>query len=266
MPLYFKSLRSSSSGNCLLLWTKNTRVIIDCGLGSMKRTEHLLTEHLGSPGNANAVIFTHMHGDHCSHYPLRVIQEYGLPIRVHESIVEQLKEKHCSQSLFNDLKIKAFTDREFKVGELLFHPFEVSHSPSYKTYGFIIRYKSRRGWKKAVIATDFNNSRDVVSHFIDADFIFVESNHDLELLKQYPNPNSSYHLSNPKTADLLCKARFGSKKSPETVILGHLSNQRNEMSIAIRETRDTFKRLGLELDFKLCAAPLYESSDTIGIG
>ena len=265
MPLNFKSLCSSSSGNCLLLWTKNTRVIIDCGLSSMKRTEQILTNHLGSPANADVVIFTHMHGDHCSYYPLRVLQENGLTIKLHENSVEQLREKHWNGNLYKNLKIKPFDDNEFNVGELFFSPFEVSHHPGYKTYGFVVRYKENNLWKKVVIVTDFNNSRNIISHFIDAAFIFVESNHDLELLRQYPNPNSYYHMSNSKTADLLCLAGKQSKKSPQSVMLGHISHERNEASIALRETRDTFKKTGLKLDFEICTAPLYEGSEVVSV-
>jgi hypothetical protein len=31
MGLHFKSLRSSSKGNCVHIWTRNSQIIIDCG-------------------------------------------------------------------------------------------------------------------------------------------------------------------------------------------------------------------------------------------
>ena len=55
MPLHFRSLRSSSSGNCLLVWTDHTRVLIDCGLGSMKRTRQVLMDNLGDQLDIDAL-------------------------------------------------------------------------------------------------------------------------------------------------------------------------------------------------------------------
>ena len=206
-----------------------------------------------------------MHTDHCSYYPLKVLQQYGLPIRVHESSVDQLKEKHCTRELFDSLKLKTFECKEFKVGDFLLTPFEVPHQPQYKTYGFVIKYRGKTRWQKAVVATDFFNGEVVLTHFIDADFIYVESNHDLELLKQHPNPNSHYHMSNPQTAQLLCAAHHQSKKPPKVVMLGHISSQRNDPVIALKEIRSAFKKAGSVIDFTLCAAPLYESSKILQI-
>jgi Cft2 family RNA processing exonuclease len=84
MPLYFKSLCSSSSGNCLTLWTENTRILIDCGLSSMKKTRQLLNENIDNPEEIDAVIISHLHGDHISYYPLRVIEDYNYKVKVHK--------------------------------------------------------------------------------------------------------------------------------------------------------------------------------------
>jgi hypothetical protein len=62
--------------------------------------------------------------------------------------------------------------------------------------------------------------------------LFVEANHDPELLRRHPNPASRYHLSNPQAAKLICHARKSSKSAPQTVILGHLSRERNTEDLA----------------------------------
>jgi len=46
MSLHFQSI-CSSGGNCLALWSSKTRVLIDCGLSSIKRTRHALTTLFG---------------------------------------------------------------------------------------------------------------------------------------------------------------------------------------------------------------------------
>ena len=265
MPLHFKTICSSSSGNCLLLWTEDTKIVIDCGLGSMQRTRAVLTDNFKNPTHIDSIIITHTHGDHISYYPLRVMEEYGIDLRIHEDSIDQLKDKHFNGIGLGSLKIKPFADKAFKVGNLTIEPVKVPHHPNFNTYGFVVRYKQENEWLNAVITADFNNGRAISRHLIDADFIYIESNHDLELLKKYPNHNSHYHMSNPNTAKLLCLARKQSRKAPKAVMLGHISNERNEHKIALNETVSAFKGNDINMDFELSAAPLYESSKTIQI-
>jgi phosphoribosyl 1,2-cyclic phosphodiesterase len=265
MALHFKSLSSSSAGNCLVLWTDKTRVIIDCGLASMRKTRELLEKNLKGPLNNDSVIISHMHGDHINHHSLRVIEEYGLKLRVHERCLDQLREKHFNGHKFTSLNIKTFSDNCFTVSDLSIQPFQVSHHPSYPNYGFFVRHLDGKNSKNAVIVTDFNNGESALDYMIDADFIFVESNHDLGLLKKYFNPNSRYHMSNPKAAELISKAYMQSKKKPHTVMLGHLSSQRNEEQFAFKEMNSAFRERELDLNFRLFASPLHECSTVVKV-
>ncbi|MBN2590063.1 MAG: MBL fold metallo-hydrolase [Sedimentisphaerales bacterium] len=262
MSLFFRSICSSSGGNCLALWSEQTRLLIDCGLSSMKRTRQALNLLFGEKANIDSVLLTHNHSDHISYYPLRVLEEYGHTIRIHDDCVSQLKDKHFNGYGFKNLNIQPFKNKKFSVGEFSIKPFEVNHNPYYPTYGFLINYQD----KKVIIATDFNEWESVFDNFIDADFIFVESNHDLELLTQYYNPNSQFHLPNPQTGNLLLNAVENSKKSPSTIMLGHISDQRNKRGIARRETVSVFEQAGKQIDFELLTAPLKDCSELIQIG
>ncbi len=261
MSVYFQSIFSSSSGNCLAIWSENTRLLIDCGLSSMKRTKQVLTNLFKDPAHLDSVLLTHTHGDHISYYPLRVLEEYGHTIRLHDDNFDQLKDKHFNGKRFKNLKIKPFKNRKFTVGDFSIKPFEVVHNPYYPTYGFQIFCQD----KKIVVVTDFCEWEDIFDYFLDADFIFVESNHDLGLLEQNPNPNSYFHMPNPDTANLLFNVVSESKKKPKTIILGHISSQRNEIDIAFNETMDIFKESGREIDFELLTAPLRESGEVVKI-
>ena len=265
MPIYFKSIVSSSNGNCLALWTEDSCVIVDFGLSSMKRCRQAIAEHLPPSVNIDAVVISHTHSDHISYYPLRVLEGLDCSVRVHRDCIEQLRAKHFNGYGFGDLDIRPFTDDGFEVGDFVFEPFEVSHHPQYRTFGFVVKCTQRAGAAKIVIATDFNQWQPVMDHFVDADFIFVESNYDHELLRQYYNHNSTYHLPNPDTANLLCAARQKSASPPQAVMLGHMSPQRNTEEIALAEVRQAFTVSGITMDFDLLAAPLRDASDTIEI-
>jgi phosphoribosyl 1,2-cyclic phosphodiesterase len=254
MALSFQTLISSSFGNCVTLCSDHTRLVIDCGLGSMKRTRQALSMlHTSLP--IDAVLLTHLHSDHISYYPLRVLEEAGFAVYLHEDSLEPLKEKHYNGYGFRHLNLRPHTTKAFEVGDFRIQPFEVVHNPWYATFG----YEIYGGDRKVVFATDFCEWGNLVGRFADADFIFVESNHDLELLRQYYNPNSRYHLPNPRTAELLAAATGESKRPPRSVMLGHLSSQRNTPRLAVRETTQLFKERGLAMEFALSAAPLREA-------
>ena len=261
MTLTFQTLCSSSSGNCLTLCSETTRLVIDCGLSSMRRTRQtLLPLHEEVP--ISAVLLTHVHGDHISHYPLRVLEQMNLPVRLHEACLEHLTQKHYNGQHFTSLNIEPFNETAFDIGDFRIRPFEIAHQPWVATFGYEIFHQDR----KIVIATDFCQWEKVLDRFVNADFIFVESNHDMELLRQYYNPNSRYHLPNRKTAELLMAAVDESTKTPAAVMLGHLSNQRNTPHLAVKETALAFEYAGRKIPFALSAAPLKDVGPVMRIG
>jgi len=265
MAVYFQSLCSSSSGNCLTLWTDTTRLVFDCGLASMKRTRAVLTGFTEGPARPDAVIVSHAHSDHISHYPLRVIEQLQLPVHIHRQCLGQLQQRFLHPYGFGQLILRPFDDEGFSVGEFTIRPFKLDHHPEYATYGFTVECRSGDETVRMVLLTDFCQWKDIAPHLVDADFIFVESNHDLEMLRRYYNPNSRFHLSNPQTAELLCHVRGCSCRAPTAVMLGHISSQRNEPRIAIRETTHAFRKRGIEMDFELMAAPLKVPSAIVTI-
>lgn len=259
MSLHFQSLRSSSSGNSLLIRTDSAAVLIDCGLCSMKQTREILSQNIKNPRDIDLVLVSHLHSDHISFYPMRVIEEHGIKLKVHKDCLEELKRRHFRSYGLENLKVEGYETQKFNVKDLTVEPFEIPHNPYFLTCGFVIYHND----KKIVIATDFRDARKLTGYFSDADFIFIEANHDLQLLKQFPNPNSHYHLPNPKTAEFLCDVIRKSKKNPAAVMLGHLSNERNRPHLAIKEIKTAFKKSGIDDNLKVTAAPPYGSSEIV---
>jgi len=65
--LRFASLASGSGGNCLVVHVPDvaggTHILIDCGL-NLKETERRLARLGLEPGDLDAILVTHEHGDH----------------------------------------------------------------------------------------------------------------------------------------------------------------------------------------------------------
>jgi phosphoribosyl 1,2-cyclic phosphodiesterase len=249
-----------------MLSTDRCRLLIDCGLGSQMACRQTLAGHFGAGLSLDAVIVTHAHGDHINYSSLRVIEQMGIPLHIHEKCLPKLIETHYRGRNFENLRIEPFGSDHFQIGDLVIQPVEIPHAPSHYTCGFVVSFHEKLRWYKLVLATDFNDSRPLLEHCIDADFIYIESNHDLKLLAQNPNYASCFHMPNPKTAELLFNARLRSSRAPSTVMLGHLSEQRNVPQLAIKTVHSAFNAGDLPLDFELFAAPRFEPSHTISIG
>jgi phosphoribosyl 1,2-cyclic phosphodiesterase len=206
------------------------------------------------------VLVSHAHGDHISYSALRVLDELNVPIHCHGNIVQQIHDKHVGD-WDSPPHLHSFSERCLQIGDFEIQPVKLPHDPDFQTFGFVIR----AGGMKIIAATDFHATDALVDHLVDADFIFIEANHDPELLKKYWNHASTFHLSNPKTARLLCQARKSSREAPQQVMLGHLSKQRNTGDLAMDAVRERFLEEGVELDFRLDVAPRYEASEVIAL-
>ncbi len=261
MPLYFQSLRSSSSGNCLLVRTDKTTILLDCGLGTMRKTRKILSESVKDPKEIDMILVSHLHSDHISYYPMRVIEEEGIQLRIHKNCADALRSRHFRYTGLEKLKVEYYETKKFEVKDLIIEPFEIPHNPYFLTCGFVVYHND----KKIVVATDFHNPKDLEPYFTDADFIFVESNHDLELLRKFYNPNSLYHMPNPKTAKFVCDVIKKSRKAPAMITLGHLSNERNTPQIAIKEIKTAFKQNGIDENLNVVTAPQYDIGEIIKI-
>jgi len=261
MSLVFQSICSGSSGNCLVLSTGETTVLIDAGFRSIRGCRQALGDRLPA---VDAVVISHLHGDHVQYSSLRVLEEHGLPVYVHKQDVRLLARKHFKGRAFDGLEVRPFTESRFAIGDLSIAPFQIPHDGVHRTYGFEVSTRRNGAARRVVVATDFWDWSGSSQWFRDADLIYLEANYDPDLLNEHWNPNSLYHLSNGDCGHLLRHALGHSRKRPAAVVLGHLSERRNRPGIARDTVLGILDEAGLA-DIDLHIAPRYDPSEPISV-
>jgi ribonuclease BN (tRNA processing enzyme) len=265
LAICFQSFRSSSAGNCLALWTATSSILIDCGVKVQRECREILEQHARRAGTLDAVIVSHAHGDHMAYGSLRVLGREGIRIVADGRVIRQLRDRYAPQEWKRPPEMRQATTVPFDIGDFRLTPIEVPHAPDVPNFAFVITARDRGARRTIVICTDFHDYAGILPRFVDADFIFVEANHDLDLLRQHPNYASRYHLNNVKAASLLHHAARQSARSPKAVMLGHLSEERNRRALAISEVGRMFERRGTKMRFDLDAAPARRASEVVEI-
>ncbi len=125
--------------------------------------------------------------------------------------------------------------QRFSIGEIDINPFTVPHDAA-DPCGFV--FHARQETLRMAIATDLGYIPPNVKQALrDVDVLLLESNHDLEMLKDGPYPWSLKqrvlsrvgHLSNTAAAEFLLRDYDG---GAHTIVLGHLSEQNNMPELA----------------------------------
>ncbi len=260
----FRSYRSSSAGNCLALWTDDCCLLFDCGIKTLRDCRALLQTHRDEHGPVTALLVSHAHGDHLSRQALRAFADEGIPIRCHRKVLAQLRSRRAAENIAQ-FPIHAFGEEGIDVGDFRISPVPLSHAPDVPTFGFAVSAGHGSNRRRILIATDFCEPSDVLPHLAGTDFLFLEANHDPQLLSEHFNPSSRWHLSNGQTARLLVQAFRSGARLPRNVVLGHLSDIRNRDGLAVREIERGFARAGMKVRFHLETAPKFEASRIIAV-
>jgi phosphoribosyl 1,2-cyclic phosphodiesterase len=241
----FCSLFSGSSGNCLFVEGHNTKLLIDAGV-SCKRITTALEEIEKNISEITAIIVTHEHSDHTSGVG-NLSKKYNIPVyaslKTWEGMPLQLQKVSKSN-------IKYFSvGSQFKIGDLIIHPFSTPHD-ALDPCGLNIFY----GEKKITIATDVGHiSNQLIEYMYGSNLLFLESNHDVDLLKVGSYPyflkrriiSDIGHLSNESAGNTIgTLAKSGVNK----FILGHLSKENNFPELAYQTVCSCLTSSGVSID------------------
>ena len=227
-------LFSGSKGNSYFLGTATQGVLIDAGR-SCKQIENALLTNSIDPRIIGAVFITHEHTDHCSAVKV-LASRYNFKVYASQGTLEALERAT---------------------------PHDAAESCCYSV--------TLADGKTATIATDMgymtDDVRNAVAH---SNFAVIESNHDVDMLKNGPYPFvlkkrilSKYgHLSNPDcAAELAGLVQSGTLR----LMLGHLSEQNNTPSIALNTAVNELSKYGMNrgIDYTLDVAPVETNAKSV---
>jgi phosphoribosyl 1,2-cyclic phosphodiesterase len=229
---------SGSTGNCFLLESEGTRLLVECGRAYTSMLDYLQTCEV-EPTQLDGILLTHGHGDHCRSAP-QLAREFGIPI-------------YASLGTLGCLTLEDYAlgrpieaERPFVVGEVEVHPFAVPHD-CYEPLGF--RFESASG--RVCLTTDLGwVPESALQHFRDVDLLVLESNYDPSMLAAGPYPgflkrrvaSARGHLSNAAAAAAIAAC---GDRAPSAVWLAHLSEHNNTPHQALQTIRRTLRRRGL---------------------
>jgi len=232
------SFASGSDGNCYLLESEGTTLLVECGrpYGQIRDLVESVGLDLDSLGG---IVLTHAHGDH-SRSARTLSHTHRIPIYASHGTLGALR-------LGDPALVKPIeSGKTYSVGQLDVKPFAVPHDCR-EPLGF--RFESGTG--RAAIATDLGwVPHNVARQFRDLDLLVIESNYDPHLLHTGAYPyflkqrvSGTYgHLSNAAAGEAIVACH---DRPPNLVWLAHLSEQNNSPRHALQTVGRILRRHGL---------------------
>src|SRR5271169_515160 len=183
-------LASGSRGNCALVSTNSTRILVDAGLSGRETFKRLRVLSERTPDqrtdDISAILITHEHSDHVAGLQ-RLATKLNVPVfitapthhawnravRDQDGAIPELpKSEHFSAG------------RGFRVGDIEITPFTIPHD-AIDPVGFTFRAEG----VKIGFATDLGYMpASVRDHLRGCTVLVMESNHDVEMLRSGPYP------------------------------------------------------------------------------
>lgn len=250
-------LGSGSSGNCAVIRTEKTAVLLDAGLSKRETGRRLATRGLALE-SIQAIFLTHEHSDH-ARAALDLSDALGIPIYATPGTSEAVG---FPGPLFADVR-PVRDGRRLVLGN---GDLEVLVTATPHDGAESVCYVFRDGDGRRVgVATDLGYlSPPVVEALADCEVLGIESNHDPDLVRCGPYPfflkqrilSHHGHLSNDDAAAGL--RRLVGARTRAVVIL-HVSRQNNTPALAERTFAETIGTIGAHV--RLGVAPPFAPTD-----
>ena len=261
------SIASGSSGNCIYVGTDNAHILVDTGISKKKIIEGLGQLDL-TLDDIDAILVTHEHDDHIKGLGVTLRQSvtpvYGTS-KTLEYIINYGSLGRLPEGIYHSL----IPGEELCIKDLVFKPISISHD-ALDPVAYVLSDRN----KSVGIITDLGvYNEDIIDSFSNLNTIFVEANHDVNMLLNGPYPyglkqrilGERGHLSNECCGRLLGEI-IGD--STQNIVLSHLSLENNFPDLAYETVRMEINLGDNNLkaeDFNILVAKRSEASEIINI-
>lgn len=258
-------IASGSKGNCILLQTGKTKVLVDIGIPLFYAEDSL--KKLGvAPNEISAVFVTHEHTDHISGVQAFAVK-YDTPVFIRGGTAQRVARKLARLS---SRKLTEFYDNDFFFDDITITPFSLSHDVPCTGYSF-----TACGGKISVLTDAGTVGDPLLRRLADSDVVLIEANHDVDMLKSsktYPAVlkrrilSEAGHLSNADSGAAVAKLALGGVA--RKFILAHLSQENNYPELALSTVSAALSKYDIQAgqDVELHAAEQYKIGKTVQAG
>jgi len=222
-------LASGSKGNSLFVSCRNSSILVDAGLSGIEIERRLNRVDI-DPASLTAIIITHEHSDHVKGAGI-LSRRFNIPVYISRKTYQACNSLgKIGETCFFEC------GTPFEIDEIRITPFSISHDAK-DPAGLTMEYSEH----KIGIATDLGIATGLVKdHLKNSNILYLESNHDPDMLVNGPYPwhlkqrirSRLGHLSNLDTGNLISELKTDRLKH---VILAHLSEENNCPQKAIQE-------------------------------
>jgi phosphoribosyl 1,2-cyclic phosphodiesterase len=236
-------LGSGSGGNCTLVESGSTALLIDAGFSCRQITQRLATAGR-TLDTIDAVLISHEHSDHISALPV-LCKSRQIPIYANRLTAEAVNYETAATG--TRVPWRLFSNGSaFTIGDLTINPFTIPHDAQ-DPVAFVIHNST----VAAGFVTDLGHATQLVTERIRGlHALVLESNHDVKLLQDDPiRPwalkqrilSRHGHLSNDAAGQLA--AEIVTDKL-QHLVLAHLSRDCNRPELAHKAATNHLRTTG----------------------
>ena len=236
----FTILGSGSSGNAAYLEAGNTRLLVDCGFSARQIKQRLATIDR-IPHRLDGILITHEHTDHVAGLK-HLAAKLDIPVYCNRHTSEEISRIHETAFDFRLFE----TGQSFEVGDVGVDTFSVPHD-AIDPVGFLLHTpKGRIG-----VLTDLGHGTRLVADRVrTANVLLLETNHDVDLLRDCPHRpwhlkqrimGRHGHLSNEGAAEF---AETFLHADLHHIFCVHLSGECNTPELALGDIDAMLQRNG----------------------
>jgi phosphoribosyl 1,2-cyclic phosphodiesterase len=239
-PLRVVVLGSGSGGNAVVVESGGDRILVDAGFSSRELARRLALVGV-EPGSLKALVLTHEHIDHCRG-AARFARRHRLPVFATAGTLGQIVLDDGTAQRATVLRSGVACE----VAGFLIEPFLLPHDAR-EPIGAVI--EDGAGRRLGLVADCGTHSHLAWARLRELDLLLMETNHDLDMLRNGPYPwplkqrvaGRHGHLSNREAAEglpeLLCdRLRW--------LVLYHLSRTNNLPALAAATLGEALAREG----------------------